>query len=291
MPKTQKTMSTGHGNHWECLGKPVEDLIEIFIPKTLARGEIAGSAKRTGQWFEMIEPAEQVLTSIVYAPTDLGSMVIVVSNHDREGVTLLTAFPYAVKAPRRRVTITEIRNWDGHAEGVLVGEVGDAAVAFFDTHFFVNQDIYKIGEEYDFRLAGLIYKARCTNDETVLVENPETIAALRSMDDGEPEMLPDGSLAPVTVHLAGCAGLAPTSGDYPDDAEFYCVIKAVKELRLEGIRIFQITPDLGDVALPAVIFGEASKFENGYEPKVGDSIGGGLWMQGYLDDRVKAKSA
>lgn len=280
-------MNTGHGNHWECLGKSVEELLPKFIPATLARGKIRHGVKRTGQWFEMTEPSEQVLTSIVHAPAALGSMAIVVSNHDRNGVSLLTAFPYAIKAPRRRAKITEILNPGDDVEGGLVVEIGDASVAFFDTHHFLNQDIYKVGAEHDFRLAGLIYRARCTNDETITVENPETIAALRSMEDGDPEMPPDGGLAPVTVRLAGCAGLVSTSDDYPDDAEFYCVIKAVKEFRLEGVRIFQITPELGDSALPAVIFGEASKFENGYEPRVGDSIGGGLWMQGYLDDRVK----
>ncbi len=44
-----------------------------------------------------------------------------------------------------------------------------------------------------------------------------------------------------------------------------------------------------NVALPAVIFGEASKFESGYVPKVGDSIGGGLWMQGFLNETKKHK--
>ena len=77
---------------------------------------------------------------------------------------------------------------------------------------------------------------------------------------------------------------------YIEDAEFYCVVEEISEFDLEGIRLFQITPRMDDenrhVPLPAVIYGAASKFKNGYLPKPGDSIGGTLWVQGFLDDEA-----
>ncbi len=68
------------------------------------------------------------------------------------------------------------------------------------------------------------------------------------------------------------------------------MIGKVEEFELEGVRMFQITPKSGDrkVPLPSVIFGAASVFKDGYVPKPGDSIGGGLWTQGFLDE-VKVK--
>ena len=102
----------------------------------------------------------------------------------------------------------------------------------------------------------------------------------------EPERRPDGSLAPLVIHYAGCTGYAGTSPDYPEDAEFCCVIGKVVEFELEGIRLFQITPKSGDpkVPLPGVLFGAASVFKDGYVPKPGDSFGGGLWTQGFLQE-------
>ena len=57
--------------------------------------------------------------------------------------------------------------------------------------------------------------------------------------------------------------------------------------------LFQITPESGDrkVPLPGVIFGAASMFKDGYIPKAGDSIGGGLWTQGFLDEAKAKKTA
>lgn len=278
--------TTGHGNHWECLQKPVEEAIKHFIPATIARGKLRESIRRVGLWFDREQPSEELVHSVVMGGKALGIMALLVTDQAAKSSVLYSAFPYAGKGAKRRLRLTEIRDWGNEIEGVLVGETKDEIpVAFFDTRYFDHRDRYRVGEEYDFRLAGLIYTARCTNDETVQVENPETIIEMQRMAGEEPEKLPDGRSAPLMVHIAGCTGLVSASDEYPEDAEFYCVIGRVAEFDLEGIRIFQITPKSGDkkVPLPGVIFGAASVFKDGYVPKAGDSIGGGLWTQGFLD--------
>ena len=168
-------------------------------------------------------------------------------------------------------------------------------VGFFDTHFYLNRGKYETGKEYDFELAGLIYRARCTNEETIEITNQETLAKRYAAYGDNPERLPDGTLPPQTVHLAGMTALCP-SDKYPDDAEFYCVIGEVSEFELEGIRIYKIIPALEDedvrkIPLPGVIFGAAAVFKDGYVPKVGDSIGGMLWVQGFLDEPLAKEPA
>ena len=110
----------------------------------------------------------------------------------------------------------------------------------------------------------------------------------------KPIRLPDGRLPPEVFHLAGMTGLCPAD-KYPDDAEFYCVIGEVSEFELEGIRIFKIIPkfeddDVRKIPLPGVIFGMAYLFKDGYVPKAGDSIGGLLWMQGFLSEQAAPKN-
>lgn len=280
-------MSTGHGNHWECLKKPVEEAIQHFIPATLNKGELGQTIQREGIWFDREQPSTETVASIFMGNKAFGSMVLLVSDSAESRSVLYSAYPMALKGGKQRLRLTEIRDWGNEIEAVLVGknEAG-SEIAFFDTKYFANRDKYQIGEAYDFHIAGVIYKARCTNDEAIEITDQKRIAEFNEGLSGEAERLPDGTLAPIIIYYAGCFAYVSTSEEYAEDAEFYCVVGKVEEFELEGIRTFQITPKLGDqeVPLPGVIYGAASVFADGYVPKPGDSIGGGLWTQGFLDE-------
>jgi hypothetical protein len=274
--KTQFTKATGHGNHWECLGKPTEELIKKFIPLTIAKGQVGSEAARPN--------GRLPLVSIIHAPQPLGAMVVLEVDRLQKRSSLVTGFPYAQPVGRHSLKLDEIRDWGNETEAVLVCTSDKAEVAFFDTQYYAHQDRYVTGKSYDFALTGLIYMARCTNDESFQTTDQVVLKKIYAAWGEEPERLPDGTIPPITHTLAGCTGLAGRSEDYPEDAEFYCVIKAVSEFNLEGIHIYQITPEPGEAGLPmpGTIFGAAAAFKDGYIPKVGDSIGGGLWLQGCL---------
>jgi len=286
----------GHGNHWECLGGTAEDLVKQFIPATIAKGVIGQSTELVGTWFDSAKPTQETITTITYPETPLQCMAMLVSQGSKKKHALFSGFPYAATGGKQHLRISEIRDWGNQVEGELLCETaaGQAVVGFFDTHYFANQDQYKVGGEHDFQLAGLVYSARCTNEETIEVTDQKVLAERYAAYGEFPERLPDGSLPTQSVHLAGMTGLCPAD-KYPDDAEFYCVIGGVSEFDLDGIRIFQITPKFEDedcekIPLPRVIFGAAAVFKDGYVPKAGDSIGGALWVQGFLDEPKKKTS-
>jgi hypothetical protein len=284
-------MNTGHGNHWECLKKPVDEAIASFISAAVDRGRAGKAVRRKGLWFNRGHPTEEGVFSLLLGDHDLGVMVLVVTDSQENVNSLYTAYPCAWKGARQHLRLKEIRDWGNEVEAVLVGENSDGIeIAFFDTRYFANRDRYQVGESYDFRIAGLIYSARCTNDETTEITDQERIAQFHKGMSSEPERSPDGTLAPIVIEYAGCTGYAGASEAYPEDAEFYCVIGKVAEFDFEGVRVFQITPKPGDktVPLPGLIFGAALMFKEGYVPKQGDSIGGGLWTQGFLEE-PKAK--
>lgn len=280
-------MDAGHGNHWECLGESVEDLLPKLISVVCSTGDVDATIARTGKWDESGELCERTLASLIHSKGPLGVLAVLLLDDAKGGANLLTAYPLAIGAPPRRLKITEVPPPDEQLEGVITGEIGDAKVSFFDTKYFQNLDCYKVGDEYDFHLAGFIYTARCTNEETVQMTNEESIIAMHRAQGEEAPRLPDGRLEPITIHIAGATGLAPVSDKYRDDAEFYCVIDAVEEIAIEDIRMFRITPRIDPneehIVIPGLIFASPSKFEGGYVPIPGDSIGGGLWLQGYLD--------
>lgn len=283
----------GHGNHWECLEKPVDDALKRFLPPALASGKVMKSLSRDGLWFDRKVPSRETVYSVIYGTAGLGVMALLVTDTPVKTSMLYSAFPYIRKGGKQRLRLSEIRDWGNEVEAVLVCENKDGAeIAFFDTHYFGNRDHYRVGEEYDFQIAGLVYSARCTNDETIEITSVDAIEKHAKAWGEEPERLPDGTLAPLVIHYAGCTGYAGFSQDYPEDAEFYCVIDKVKEFDLEGIRIFEITPKTGEESapLPGRIFAAAPVLKHGYIPKRGDSIGGGLWTQGFLDRPTRPKA-
>lgn len=266
---------------------PVDEAIQRFIPLTVARGKLGLFVPRVGLWFGRDEPTEETVSSLVFGSDGLGIMALIVSDGATHSNALASAFPVARDGSRQRLRLVEIRDWGNEIESVLAGETMDGdLIAFFDTGYFAARDQYKVGVEYDFRLAGLIYQARCTNEETFEISDPKRIKEITAATGQAPECLDDGTLAPLVFHYAGCTGYAAHSEEYPEDAEFYCVIDEVSDFDLEGIRIYRITPQTGDdatVPLPRVIFGAASSFAEGYVPRPGDSIGGALWTQGFLE--------
>lgn len=286
----------GHGNHWECLGGTAEERVAQFMPLVLAKGKVGESIKRTAQWPGRTKAAAEAVIQLSYKAKPLGCMVVSVTDTPHKTINVFTAFPYAGSGGKRRLRILEIRDWGNQIEGELLCEAadGNGIVGFFDTHFLLNCEKYEVGKEYVFELAGLIYEARCTNEEKIEVTDQAVLAERYAAYGETPERLPDGNLPPQSVHLAGMTGLCPAD-KYPDDAEFYCVIGEVSEFELEGIRIFKIIPQFADedckkIPLPGVIFGAATLFKNGYVPKIGDSIGGSLWVQGFLTGHPRKKA-
>ncbi len=73
-------MSTGHGNHWECLQKPVEEAIQHFIPATIDKGELGQTIQREGLWFDRDQPSTETVVPIVMGNKAFGTMVLLVTD-------------------------------------------------------------------------------------------------------------------------------------------------------------------------------------------------------------------
>ncbi|MGO8675934.1 MAG: hypothetical protein ACLQVX_08685 [Limisphaerales bacterium] len=280
-------LSTGHGNHWECLGGTAEERVSQFVPLVIAKGEVGAPAKRASDSATLAGMTGEEIVPIIHPTTPLHCMALLVSNPSRKKSVLYGGFPCAATGGKQRLRIEQVRDWGDQVEGVLFCETAahGQPIGFFDTHFYANHGKYKVGREYDFVVAGLIYGAECTNEKTVTATDQSVLRQRYAAMKEHPEPLPDGTLPPLVYNLAGLTALVPGE-KYIDDAEFYCVVDKVFEFDLEDIHIFQITPRFDDDCrhspLPAVIYGAATKFKNGYLPKPGDSIAGMLWVQGFL---------
>ena len=281
--------ATGHGSHWECLGGTAEERVSQFIPLVIAKGEVGASVKRASGSASLVGLTNEEIFPIIHPSTPLRCMALVVSNPTRKKSEFYSGFPYTASGGKQRLRIEQVHDWGDQVEGVLFCETAahGQPIGFFDSHFYANHGKYKVGQDFDFVVAGLIYRAECMNEKTVTVTDQSVLRQRYAAMNEHPEPMPDGSLPPQVFHLAGLTALVPGQ-TYIEDAEFYCVIDTVAAFDLEDIRIFQITPWFDDDSrhspLPSVIYGAASTFKDGYLPKPGDSIGGTLWVQGFLHD-------
>ncbi len=82
----------GHGNHWECLEKPVDEALKRFLPSALADGKILASVNREGMWFDRKEPSQETVHSVIFGKAGLGVMALLVTDTPVKRSVLYSAF-------------------------------------------------------------------------------------------------------------------------------------------------------------------------------------------------------
>ncbi|MEQ2006202.1 MAG: hypothetical protein ABMA26_05340 [Limisphaerales bacterium] len=200
-------------------------------------------------------------------------------------VKLYTAYPYAAEGSIAAVILDEIQPWGNHVEGTLVGTASNGqTIAFFDTKFWLNAEHYQVGEAYVFMLAAIAYNLECCNGETVEMSNQEALANYYRFRNEDPPRDAAGLLPPATLSTQDLTALLPGSvPGYPEDMRGRCRIQSVSTFHVESTLVYRITPVPGEDQHPMpVIYAAEHVLSDGYQPKAGDSIGGGLWMQGFL---------
>ena len=284
----------GHGNHWECLGGTAEERVGQFIPLVCASGQVGPAVKRTAKWFDSEVETEESIVTVEHPETPLRCLAMLVSNQATKSHSLYSGFPYAAEAAPMRLSVDNIRDWGNHVEGVLECSAPlGGTIAFFDTHYYRNRDGYKVGKEFDFRLAGLLYSLKLVNGETVTVTDQEVLAQRWAAYGKEPKRDAQGLIEPDIIHLDGMVALFPSDGDWPEDAQYRCQLKEVSTFMLEDILVYRLVPELEEDQqfFPGILYAAAAVLQDGYVPKPGDNISGRVWVQGFLDETAAGLAA
>lgn len=242
----------GHGDHWGCVLRAGEqDELLGFI------AEVINNAERP----EMFHAAGPGMA--VHAPGErLGACVLVVDDK------VQTAYPEAHGGPVWPVTISEVVPWANGIEGQITGECYGAQVSFFDTRFYANRRLYKVGETYNFRMAGFAYTLGHAPD----AEFESDIGAKISMRG---------------AHAYMPANLGNESADIDDywfhsplEAEAGQVMLASKRLNVYSVVVAIPEDFLMQLDLYAAAHVLAPDMAS---LAVEDDLEGFIWLQGYLD--------
>lgn len=250
----QSAKAGGHGDHWGCIYRDVQsgDLIK-FIRETVENGEQS----------EIMEPDVKAHRS---AGDGLRMCVLVA------GKQVVSAYPEVHDGPVWPVTISDIVPWSNGVEGQVTGLCMDAQVSFFDTRFYANRHLYRVGETYNFRMGAFAYK-------------------LKRAEDMEAET--GSGEAAMKVSLRGACAYMPASmgneGADIDDYWFHSPLEDTPgEAELDGrtLHVYPITIAVpGDFEMRVPLYAaQHSLTPDMVDIAVGDDLTGFLWLQGHRVD-------
>lgn len=245
----------GHGDHWGCVLRASEenDLLGFLgrVVSEVERPEMFGG-DGVGVGMAACSQGDRLRACVLLA-------------NDR----LVSAYPQVINGPSWPITIREIIPWATGVEGQLSGECHGAAVSFFDTRFYANHRLYKVGQTYDFQMGALAYSLGPAED----VEMESDIGA--------------------KVSLEGASAYMPASMGNPDaDIDDYWFHSPLDgETRTAQVAGRTLTLYPVTLALPEEfemrvdLYAAPHALRPGTEAAApGTDLDGFLWLQGCLSD-------
>lgn len=241
-----------HGDHWDCVTQSEDEIFQA-VDRALQGAKTPETLERDGHEVTAYIPESCSLTVC--------------------GITLdrsvCTVYPMALDGVVHEVTVDGIEEWENGLEGQVVGSIGPAALAFFDTRYYRNAGRYLVGERYPVALAAFAYSLQ---------------------EEAEPRMITDPEGKKHSTQ--NVAGYRPFPRGDSDDFVYQFPVKSVETVRLCGkivyrlmVPLFRLSDENGDYCDVDITLYAAEHVTGGYVPRVGDAITGVLWLQGHLSSR------
>lgn len=253
-PPERPAKEGGHGDHWGCVFRSVEQDILVDLIRKVVEGDNRPERFRA--------PGG----GAAYRSTETPVRICVLVADD----TLASAYPDAEGGPIWPVLVREIVPWSNGIEGQITGECHGAAVSFFDTHFYANKDRYHLGEEYNFHMSAFAYVVNRAADNEV------------DIGDGTKVSL-KGARAYMPANLGSNQGADIDEFWFHSPLESPPTQSSFAGRRLLTLPITMALPDQFDMSVPLYMADHALDVP-ARDLQVEDDLEGYLWLQGYLAD-------
>ena len=252
-PAVPEGKAGGHGDHWGCILRAEhQDELLKFLSDVVQSVEQPEMFRAPGVGMAAHSEGDKVCAIVLLVDERVAS-----------------AYPEGLDGPAWPITISEIVPWANGIEGQISGDCHGAAISFFDTHFYSNQQKYKVGQTYHFNMSAFAYTLSPSEDLEVGVDDLGAKVSLR----GAHAYMPPGA----------------DGGADIDDYWFHSPLEGdISEAELCGrrLRIYPVT-----IALPEEFEMSVNLYAadhvlgpgmEGVKPE--DDLEGYLWLQGRLVD-------
>lgn len=277
----------GHGNHLECVCE-TSDLFIRMVPEFVRKANVAWTLAEFPARDRTVRP----FTALRHAEQGVGATLLLAGNEEKKSLELWSAYP-EYEGESVEVELEAIHEWAAGYEATLEGSMlnGDRQVAFFDTQYARNKAAYRIGDRYQFRLAGMLYHGECLDKPGFSIEGEE--ANKRRAVFGEaPQFEKDGTPTPLRFDMSRLVAFFTGPASYPDDCEFQSPIYGVRRLVAFGSDFFvfriAIAHDERDDKQIRIPLLSRSALITGIPPKRNVPLRGHLWLQGHLEENRRS---
>lgn len=263
------------GSHWDSFTDDSKEIIgrlPEMLDSAVPLGKPCDGALPDG-W--------PVGVTLAWPNTEQG--IAMVLRVDADAYQLVSLYPHLSAGSLEELSLNEVKVWEGGLEAQISAGWKGAEVGFFDTGFVSNRIKYRTGQNYQFRLAGIAYKASpAENKEFEITRNPDELAWLnRNLRAGE-----EPHEATYKLRLDGAAMFMPVSEWDIDDYSFRAPLKSVEAfsdfLGQEGWRVRATVMRFDDEDADLDIWITRHAWAGESAPQVGQDISGTLWLQGEL---------
>jgi hypothetical protein len=143
-------------------------------------------------------------------------------------------------------------------------------VAFFDTHYFANKSLYRLGVTYTFDLGGVAYSASCVNGEKIGTHDQAALERIYEVLGEEAPRDSTGNILPMTYAMDTLAALLPRQGKDADICEYQCQVEELHEFELDGLKIYQVWTTFlrTEPEMRGVLYLTERVLPSGYTPEV-----------------------
>jgi hypothetical protein len=190
--------------------------------------------------------------------------LVILEKDDDEGLTLVTAFPYAIDGATNMIEVGEVEPWGNGAEGRLAARFDDARIDFFDSLHYRNKDRYPDEVQRRFRFAGIAF----------------------AVGPVDAEALAEGNLAEDAAILLPIAITHPDIEGRPDWYSYQTRIRNVERVPFADGEVLRldVVQTRAEMDFEVVLYASGYALPDGYVPQTGDIINGALWLNGLEDD-------
>lgn len=270
----------GFGSQWEACFGTVEKVVEL-LPEVIKSGRLAQTLGENDPKSGDI-PEGSSCFALEYGDSPLNCLAIITREPGEKSLTLSSAYPFLREGAPVTLGILEINKDEDGLEACLKCTTKDRTeISFFEPLYPCCRNTYGTGEVYEFSLAALAYLIEPVLDTDIKIQSGPLLELERQRRLEEDPRADVSGITCVTVSMAEMRTIFPQENRM--DAEFQTVIEDVSSFRFEGtqfhrMRVVLIRRDEQDIE--AYLYASEHVLKD-YHPKVGDSIRGVLWLQGY----------